>query len=262
MPPGNDPKHGEDVTLLRSQSAALPRDPHAADQPVVARARRILPALPLTSSGRGGHRALSRLRHRDRASTPASASAPSRSGAAIRAIIHGLGNLVENAVDFAARERHRRSRSWDDADVTFTDHRRRPRLPAEIIDRIGEPYMSTAPGADGEARAGGLGLGLFIAKTLLERSGATLDLRQFEPASARAPWSDFVAARALMDVDLGRVRPPDGNHRRLNDLDDGGQDPISAVQIERSRNLETHDRRRKYWRTWLEGRGHVAADRR
>ena len=40
-----------------------------------------------------------------------------------------------------------------------------------IIDRIGEPYMSTRRGSE---LGGGLGLGLFIAKTLLERSGATM----------------------------------------------------------------------------------------
>ena len=46
-----------------------------------------------------------------------------------------------------------------------------PGFPPEIIDRIGEPYMSTRQGNE---PGGGLGLGLFIAKTLLERSGATL----------------------------------------------------------------------------------------
>ena len=49
-----------------------------------------------------------------------------------------------------------------------------PGFPAEIIDRIGEPYMSTRQGAE---RGGGLGLGLFIAKTLLERSGASSSFR-------------------------------------------------------------------------------------
>lgn len=39
-----------------------------------------------------------------------------------------------------------------------------------ILDRIGEPYMTTRQSSE---EGGGLGLGLFIAKTLLERSGAT-----------------------------------------------------------------------------------------
>ena len=49
-----------------------------------------------------------------------------------------------------------------------------PGYPMEVIDRIGEPYMSTRRG---DERGGGLGLGLFIAKTLLERSGASLSFR-------------------------------------------------------------------------------------
>jgi two-component system sensor histidine kinase RegB len=47
-------------------------------------------------------------------------------------------------------------------------------FPAEIIDRIGEPYMTTRSGSE---HGGGLGLGLFIAKTLLERSGAEITFR-------------------------------------------------------------------------------------
>ena len=47
-----------------------------------------------------------------------------------------------------------------------------PGFPAEIIDRIGEPYMSRRQ--DSASSGGGLGLGVFIAKTLLERSGASV----------------------------------------------------------------------------------------
>jgi two-component system sensor histidine kinase RegB len=49
------------------------------------------------------------------------------------------------------------------------------------MERIGEPYVTTHrrkhPSVDGETPAytSGMGLGFFIAKTLLERSGATLD---------------------------------------------------------------------------------------
>ena len=42
-----------------------------------------------------------------------------------------------------------------------------------MLKRIGEPYLSRRRGAD-EAQTGrsGLGLGIFIARTLLERTGA------------------------------------------------------------------------------------------
>ena len=88
-------------------------------------------------------------------------------------VIYGLGNLVENAVDFARNTVTIRW-SWDELDVTFSIIDDGPGFPPEIIDRIGEPYMSTRQGNEA---GGGLGLGLFIAKTLLERSGATLDFR-------------------------------------------------------------------------------------
>ena len=63
---------------------------------------------------------------------------------------------------------------WNDDHITLSITDDGPGFPAEIIDRIGEPYMSTRQGAE---PGGGLGLGLFIAKTLLERSGASLSFR-------------------------------------------------------------------------------------
>ncbi len=45
-------------------------------------------------------------------------------------------------------------------------------MPRIFFPRIGEPYMTKRRSED--ERAGGLGLGLFIAKTLLERSGAAI----------------------------------------------------------------------------------------
>jgi two-component system sensor histidine kinase RegB len=65
--------------------------------------------------------------------------------------------------------------------VTITDDG--PGFPADVMDNIGEPYVTTRPaeGFDDDDRdaveeASGLGLGFFIAKTLLERSGATVSL--------------------------------------------------------------------------------------
>ncbi|WP_312408361.1 ATP-binding protein, partial [Rhizobium sp.] len=48
-----------------------------------------------------------------------------------------------------------------------------PGYSAIILSRIGEPYMTSRTRERSE-HAGGLGLGLFIAKTLLERSGASI----------------------------------------------------------------------------------------
>jgi two-component system sensor histidine kinase RegB len=96
------------------------------------------------------------------------------------AILYGLGNLLENAVDFA-HERVEVAARWSghDVDVAITDDG--PGFAPEIMDRLGEPYVTTHQSkrqnfdSEGSALASGLGLGLFIAKTLLERSGATLD---------------------------------------------------------------------------------------
>jgi two-component system sensor histidine kinase RegB len=98
-------------------------------------------------------------------------------GARNPAILYGLGNLLENAVDFA-RERVEVLAQWDD-DIAITISDDGPGFAPEIMDRIGEPYVTSRRRRrrrqvldDGETT--GLGLGFFIAKTLLERAGATL----------------------------------------------------------------------------------------
>jgi two-component system sensor histidine kinase RegB len=97
-------------------------------------------------------------------------------GARNPAILYGLGNLLENAVDFA-QERVEVTADWNGEDVAVIISDDGPGFAPEIIDRIGEPYVRSSKrrrmNAGGETT--GLGLGFFIAKTLLERSGATLD---------------------------------------------------------------------------------------
>jgi two-component system sensor histidine kinase RegB len=90
-------------------------------------------------------------------------------------MLYGLGNLIENAVDFARLEVHIKA-SWtpDSLSIVIADDG--PGFPADILLQIGEPYV-TSRGLDRRAKFdedAGLGLGLFIAKTLLERSGAVL----------------------------------------------------------------------------------------
>jgi two-component system, sensor histidine kinase RegB len=114
------------------------------------------------------------------------------------AILYGLGNLLENAVDFA-RERVEVAASWSGQDVAVTIIDDGPGFAPEIMERIGEPYVTSrrTERQTVEGEASGLGLGFFIAKTLLERSGATLDFenRAFPDRGAivRVHWgrSDF-----------------------------------------------------------------------
>lgn len=88
------------------------------------------------------------------------------------AILYGLGNLLENAVDFA-RETVTIDARWTGADVMVTITDDGPGFDPGVIERLGEPYVSKrGQRPEGGQSGGGLGLGFFIAKTLLRRSGA------------------------------------------------------------------------------------------
>jgi two-component system sensor histidine kinase RegB len=93
--------------------------------------------------------------------------------------IYGLANLVENAVDFA-KSRVEIAARWSAREVAITIADDGPGLPTDVMDALGEPYVTTRParprGQTTDGEPSGLGLGFFIAKTLLERSGATISL--------------------------------------------------------------------------------------
>lgn len=91
-------------------------------------------------------------------------------------IIHGLRNLIQNAVDFAD-ERIWVDVKWTDKQITVIIIDDGDGFPPHLIRRIGDPFVRTRrPSSTPDKRQGyeGMGLGLFIAKTLLERSGADL----------------------------------------------------------------------------------------
>jgi two-component system sensor histidine kinase RegB len=103
-------------------------------------------------------------------------------------ILYGIGNLIENAVDFA-RERVLVTTRWDDAEVEVEVSDDGPGFSPEIRARLGEPYVSSRGGpqrSGAEPEAGGLGLGFFIAKTLLERTGAKVAIANAPPPSSGA----------------------------------------------------------------------------
>lgn len=89
------------------------------------------------------------------------------------AVLYGLGNILENAVDFA-RETVEVDAWWDSRNVEIVIADDGPGIAPDILRKIGEPYLSRRPPDSG---SGGLGLGIFIARTLLERSGATVSFR-------------------------------------------------------------------------------------
>ena len=88
------------------------------------------------------------------------------------AILYGVGNILENAVDFARSEVE--VNAWwnnDTVEIVVSDDG--PGFAPDILKRIGEPYLSRRRGSDDTpSERAGLGLGVFIARTLLERTGA------------------------------------------------------------------------------------------
>ncbi|SHE31729.1 two-component system, sensor histidine kinase RegB [Ruegeria intermedia] len=138
-------------------------------------------------------------------------------------IIHGLRNLIQNAVDFA------RGQVWVEAEwtpdritVSIMDDGRG--YPAQIIGRIGDPFMRRKR-AETDLRTRpeyeGMGLGLFIAKTLLERSGAELTF-----ANGSDPYQDLTDdperrgaivlvswPRKLIDAQSGESPVPSGANK-------------------------------------------------
>jgi two-component system sensor histidine kinase RegB len=110
-------------------------------------------------------------------------------------VVYGLANLVENAVDFA-QTRVEITATWSTREIVVSIQDDGPGIPPLVLDALGEPYITTRParhmerGADGEPS--GMGLGFFIAKTLLERSGAVVELENRKPpehgAIAKVVW--------------------------------------------------------------------------
>ncbi|EJK80777.1 ActS/PrrB/RegB family redox-sensitive histidine kinase [Agrobacterium sp. SHOUNA12C] len=103
-------------------------------------------------------------------------------------IMYGLGNLIENAVDYA-RKTVTVTVEYDPALLIIIIEDDGNGYAPDILTRIGEPYVTTRQRDD---TAGGLGLGLFIAKTLLERSGAAISFGNRDPetpgARIRVEW--------------------------------------------------------------------------
>ncbi len=177
---GRDERFGEDVQLLRSQSercrdilkriATLPSDSEEH--------MRRLPLSSLIEDVLAPHREfgikLELIEKSDRANEPI--------GIRNAGILYGLGNLIENAVDFA-REKVTVTVEHDASKVAITIEDDGIGYAPDVLQRIGEPYVTHRHRDD---KAGGLGLGLFIAKTLLERSGAKLRFENRPPETPGA----------------------------------------------------------------------------
>jgi two-component system sensor histidine kinase RegB len=205
----NQSSHREDIELLREQAQRcreilrkLTR--HPAEQDPLHESLRVLEmiteaASPYTVAGAPIVITAKASRHvtGPAAREPIAARRPG--------VIYGLGNLIENSVDFA-QSLVDISAEWDDEWVAVTISDDGPGFKPDIIDTLGDPYVTSRPAGSKRhhgKKVSGLGLGFFIAKTLLERSGAKLALENKpEPshgAIVRVTWprKAFEASVAL-----------------------------------------------------------------
>ena len=100
-------------------------------------------------------------------------------------LLHGLGNIIENAADFA-NALVAVTATWDEQYLHIAVQDDGPGFAPEILEVLGEPYITSRPGhhALGESDMGpqgaalekheGMGLGFFIAKILLEQTGGAV----------------------------------------------------------------------------------------
>ena len=94
-------------------------------------------------------------------------------------MLYGLGNLVENAIDFA-NSKVEVEAEWSKDEVRIVIADDGTGFPPHVLEQLGEPFVTTRRAQDERSDDSdehvGMGLGFFIAKTLLERSGARLEL--------------------------------------------------------------------------------------
>jgi two-component system sensor histidine kinase RegB len=124
-------------------------------------------------------------------STPASAEPRLVPSPELR---HALANLIDNAVQFAERE-VRIVVALGPTRVAVRIEDDGPGFAAEVKELLGEPYFST------RREAGGLGLGVFIAQTLLARTGATLQFdNRDHGARVTITWSRAALEGAASEI--------------------------------------------------------------
>jgi two-component system sensor histidine kinase RegB len=112
-------------------------------------------------------------------------------------IVHGIGNLVQNAVQFARRKVVVTTR-WTETRVEITITDDGPGFSSVVLERIGEPYISVRDGRDMDM-TDHMGLGIFIAQTLLQRTGAAVEFDNVAGGGAQVAvrW-----ARAILEPDF------------------------------------------------------------
>lgn len=97
-------------------------------------------------------------------------------------ILLAVGTLIQNAVQFA-RKKVEVTVAWsaEEAEIGIVDDG--PGFPHDVLMALGEPYVSSRRSEEGH-----MGLGIFIAQTLLERTGATISFGSNDGAEVVIRW--------------------------------------------------------------------------
>lgn len=113
-------------------------------------------------------------------------------------IIYGLGNLVENAVEFADREVVVTA-GVEAAQIEISVSDDGPGFAHDVLLRLGEPWLTSRPASGDMTAQSGMGLGFFIAKTLLERTGGRVTAAN-KAAPGHGAEIRIVWSRALLEA--------------------------------------------------------------
>lgn len=115
-------------------------------------------------------------------------------------IVHGLGNFLANAQQFAYGE-VTVDVAWSAREVTVRIADDGPGFPLPLLGRLGEPYLSSRSGETGH-----MGLGIFIAQTLLERTGAQVTFTNAPEGGAEVAvtWPRAIFGTTNEGDDAGR----------------------------------------------------------
>jgi two-component system sensor histidine kinase RegB len=99
-------------------------------------------------------------------------------------LIHGLGNILQNAFQFAKSQVQVTVR-WDDQALEAIIQDDGPGYPSSLLSRLGDPYLS---GRQDPPKGSHLGLGLFIAQTLLSQRQGEIHFSNSAGACCLVRW--------------------------------------------------------------------------